>query len=57
MRSVHVPTVIGFILTPSSMCALAGSSESLLGRTFFPQRVLTKVVRPVALTLVSESFC
>lgn len=43
----YQPTVIGLILTPSSICALSGSSESLLCSTRFPHRVLTKVVRPV----------
>jgi hypothetical protein len=43
----HVPTVMGWILTPSSTCATVGSSDSLCSRTFLPQRVLTNVVRPV----------
>jgi hypothetical protein len=38
---------MGWILTPSSTCATVGSSDSLCSRTFLPQRVLTKVVRPV----------
>jgi hypothetical protein len=41
-----VPTVIGLILTPSSRCAVVGSSESLCSSTFWPQRVLTNVVLP-----------
>ena len=43
-----VPTVTGFIWTPPSMCALAGSSCSTPDRTLLPQSVLTKVVRPGA---------
>lgn len=43
-----VPTVTGFIWTPPSMCALAGSSCSTPERTLLPQSVLTKVVRPEA---------
>jgi hypothetical protein len=50
----YVPTVMGWILTPSSKCAVVGSSESLCGRTFLPQRVLTKVVRP-ATVMVSRA--
>lgn len=46
IRMRSVPTVTGLILTPSSTWAVAGSSESLWVRTSFPQRVLTKVVRP-----------
>lgn len=42
----YIPTVIGLILTPSSIWALAGSSESLLCSTRLPHNVLTKVVRP-----------
>src|SRR5579862_2353936 len=42
----NLPTVIGLILTPSSRCAFVASSASLPWRTFFPQRVLTNVVRP-----------
>lgn len=38
---------MGFIRTPSSTWALVGSSESLWLRTFWPVRVLTKVVRPL----------
>ena len=45
-REGIVPTVMGLILTPSSTCAMVGSSESLCWRTFLPQRVLTNVVRP-----------
>lgn len=44
---LRVPTVMGLILTPSSTWAALGSSDSLCPRTVFPQRVLTKVVRPV----------
>lgn len=44
---LRVPTVIGLILTPSSTWAALGSSDSLCPSTVFPQRVLTKVVRPV----------
>jgi hypothetical protein len=44
--SCHVPTVMGSILTPSSMCAEFGSSASLCSRTLLPQSVFTKVVRP-----------
>lgn len=50
---IYVPTVIGLILTPSSRCALTASSESLLCKTRFPHRVLTKVVRP----RVFDKFC
>jgi hypothetical protein len=42
----HLPTVVGRIFTPSSMCATSASSESLCSITCFPQRVFTKVVRP-----------
>ena len=42
----NLPTVIGLIFTPSSICAVVGSSESLCWRTFLPQRVFTNVVRP-----------
>ena len=42
----HIPTVMGLILTPSSVCAMLGSSDSLWDSTDLPQRVLTKVVRP-----------
>lgn len=42
-----IPTVMGLILTPSSRCAEDGSSDSLCVRTCWPQRVFTKVVRPV----------
>lgn len=45
-NSNRAPTVIGLILTPSSRCAFVASSASFAWRTFFPQRVLTKVVRP-----------
>jgi len=38
--------VIGLILTPSSRWAFVASSASFPWRTFFPHRVLTKVVRP-----------
>jgi hypothetical protein len=41
-----VPTVTGFIWTPPSTCAFAGSSCSTPDRTLLPQSVLTKVVRP-----------
>ena len=41
------PTVTGEILTPSSTCAVLGSSVSMCSRTCLPQRVLTNVVRPV----------
>ena len=40
------PTVMGLIFTPSSTCAIVGSSDSLCERTLRPQRVLTNVVRP-----------
>ena len=42
----NLPTLTGWILTPSSTCAVSGSSDSLCSRTFLPQRVFTKVVRP-----------
>ena len=44
---VVLPTVVGLIWTPSSRCALAGSSISLPARTVLSQSVLTKVVRPI----------
>ena len=40
------PTVIGLILTPSSMWAFVASSASFPERTFLPHRVFTNVVRP-----------
>lgn len=40
------PTVTGLMRTPSSSWACSGSSASLPSSTCFPQRVLTKVVRP-----------
>jgi hypothetical protein len=43
---------MGLILTPSSTCAFSASSASLLCRTCFPQRVLTKVVRPAMMMLL-----
>lgn len=43
----YIPTVAGFIRTPSSMCAFAASSASKPDRTFLPQSVFTKVVRPM----------
>ena len=42
----HAPTVMGLILTPSSIWAELGSSLSLCVRTLLSQRVLTKVVLP-----------
>jgi len=42
----NLPTVMGLIFTPSSTCAIVGSSDSLCERTLRPQRVLTNVVRP-----------
>ena len=43
----HLPTVTGWIFTPSSRCATVGSSDSLCERTCLLQSVFTNVVRPV----------
>jgi len=40
-------TVMGLMRTPSSSCAVVGSSESRCSMTDRPHSVLTKVVRPV----------
>ncbi len=52
---VYEPTVTGLIFTPSSIWALVGSSESLPWRTFLPQSVFTKVVRPEKISTESNN--
>jgi hypothetical protein len=52
----YLPTVTGLMRIPSSLCSSSGLSHNFFDKTSLPQRVLTKVVRPVPDVPIFKEF-